>query len=120
MTIYSALLYIIKQVLLFYHVLEMKLEVIMRTTAWAPPLTWGPWIGLENHVGSYAYTVSFDTISQAPSSFDVEIQYATNGGYRTVTTMGPGSYQIRGNDGAGQDRIRFKSHSIGQSIELTY
>ncbi|WP_319925684.1 colicin Z C-terminal domain-related protein [Xenorhabdus littoralis] len=63
-------------------------------------------------IGSYAYTVSFDSISQAPSSFNVEAQYATNSGYRTVSTMGPGSYTIRGNNGAGQDRIRFKSHSI--------
>ncbi|MBC8947022.1 colicin Z C-terminal domain-related protein [Xenorhabdus indica] len=92
----------------------------MRKTAWAPPFTWGPWIGLENHVGPYTYTVAFDSISQAPSSFDVEIQYAAMGGYNTVTTMGPSSYQISGNDGAGQDRIRFRSHTIGQIIEVTY
>ncbi len=92
----------------------------MRTQAWAPPFTWGPWVNLNAHIGPSAYTVSFDTISAAPSSFDVEIEYATNRGMQQVRTMGPGSYKIQGNDGAGTDRIRFKSHSIGQTIEVTY
>lgn len=48
------------------------------TQAWAPPLTWGPWVNLRGHAGVDRYTVSFDTDSQAPSSFDVEIEYPTN------------------------------------------
>ncbi|MCC8459303.1 colicin Z C-terminal domain-related protein [Photorhabdus aegyptia] len=92
-----------------------------RRQAWAPPLTWGPWADLLEHAGGpHPYTVSFDTISQAPSSFDVEIAYAANSGIRSVRTMGPGSYTIQGNDGAGVDRIRFKSHSQGQIITVEY
>ncbi|MBD2779123.1 hypothetical protein ID859_00825 [Xenorhabdus sp. 38] len=93
---------------------------MMRKQAWAPPFTWGPWVDLAEHVGPYAYTVSFDTISEAPSSFDIEIEFASNSGMIQVSTIGPGSYTIQGNDGAGTDRIRFKSHSIGQTIEVTY
>lgn len=92
----------------------------MRTQAWAPPLTWGPWVDLNSHFGPSSYTVSFDTISAAPSSFDVEIEYVTNQRVERIRTMGPGNYKIKGNDGAGTDRIRFKSHSIGQVIEVTY
>ncbi|WP_302051718.1 colicin Z C-terminal domain-related protein [Photorhabdus heterorhabditis] len=63
-----------------------------RRQAWAPPLTWGPWADLLEHAGGpHPYTVSFDTISQAPSSFDVEIAYAANSGIRSVRTMGPSS-----------------------------
>ncbi|HEM8306024.1 MULTISPECIES: colicin Z C-terminal domain-related protein [Providencia] len=81
-----------------------------RSQGWAPPLAWGPWVNLHTHVGNSAYTVSFDA----------EIQYVTNSGDRTVRTMRPGSYRINGNNGAGQDRIRFKSHSVGLTIEVRY
>lgn len=88
--------------------------------AWAPPLTWGPWLNLQEHSGLARYSVSFDTDSQAPSSFDVEIEYATNTQMKRVNTLGPGSYHIADNDGAGIDRIRFKSHSTGQSIRVNF
>lgn len=64
--------------------------------------------------------IHFNTISQAPSSFDVQIEYASSSQMKSVNTMGPGSYQITDNDGAGTDRIRFKSHSIGQIIRIDY
>ncbi|EMA4782577.1 hypothetical protein HBA43_07660 [Providencia rettgeri] len=91
-----------------------------RSQGWAPPLAWGPWVNLHTHVGNSAYTVSFDAVSSLQSTFDAEIQYVTNSGERTVRTMGPGSYRINGNNGAGQDRIRFKSHSVGLTIEVRY
>ncbi|MEX6398569.1 colicin Z C-terminal domain-related protein [Providencia hangzhouensis] len=47
------------------------------------------------------------------STFDAEIQYVTNSGDRTIHTMGPGSYRINGNNGAGQDRIRFRAIQSG-------
>lgn len=90
------------------------------TQGWAPPLTWGPWVDLASHAGSDAYTVGFDTESQAPSSFSVQIEYATNSEMKRVDTIGPGSYQIKDNNGAGTDRIRFKSHSLGQNIRVNY
>jgi len=90
------------------------------TQAWAPPLTWGPWVNLQGHSGIARYTVSFDTDSQAPSSFDVEIEYPTSTQMKRVNTLGPGSYHIADNDGAGIDRARFKSHSIGQNIRINF
>lgn len=88
--------------------------------AYAPPLTWGPWVDLGESVGRNVYTVNFDTESDAPSSFDVQIEYAGSDGMKSIKTMGPGSYQITDNYGAGKDRARFKSHSIGQNIKITY
>lgn len=90
------------------------------TQVWAPPLTWGPWAELLGHGTIAPYTVSFDTESQAPSSFDVEIEYATNSQMKRVNTLGPGSYRIADNDGAGTDRIRCKSHSVGQNIRVNF
>lgn len=90
------------------------------TQAWAPPLTWGPWAELLSHATIAPYTVNFDTESQTPSSFDVEIEYATNSQMKRVNTLGPGSYRIADNDGAGTDRIRCKSHSVGQNIRVSF
>ncbi|HDL6963403.1 TPA: hypothetical protein PXM28_002722 [Yersinia enterocolitica] len=88
--------------------------------AWAAPLFWGPWVNLAGHSSSSTvYTVSFDTESDTPSSFDVEIEYTTESHLEQVFTMGPGNYQIKAS-GAGTDRIRFKSHSVGQVIRVNY
>ncbi|CFQ31159.1 colicin Z C-terminal domain-related protein [Yersinia bercovieri] len=88
--------------------------------AWAPPLFWGPWVDLMGHTGSSnVYTVSFETESETPSSFDVEIEFATETHTQNIYTQGPGNYQIMGS-GAGTDRIRFKSHSIGQVIKVEF
>jgi len=84
------------------------------------PLTWGPWVQLLAHGTIAPYTVSFDPESQAPSSFDVEIEYATNSQMKRVNTLGPGSYRITDNDGAGTDRIRFKIHTTGQNIRVNF
>lgn len=88
--------------------------------AWAPPVAWGPWVDLLGHAGLAPYTVKFESASQAPSSFDVQIQYATSTQMKLVSTVGPGSYRIADNNGAGTDRARFKSHSIGQDIRVTF
>ncbi|WP_300000134.1 colicin Z C-terminal domain-related protein [uncultured Cedecea sp.] len=89
--------------------------------AWAPPLTWGPWVNLRGHSGMDRYTVSFDTDSQAPSSFDVEIEYATSTQMKRVNTLGPGSYQITDNDGAGIYPSYFKllGRYLRQSWRIT-
>ncbi|EIV6180514.1 TPA: hypothetical protein MEB24_000405 [Klebsiella aerogenes] len=90
------------------------------TQAWAPPLTWGPWVDLASHVGVDVYTINFDTVSEAPSTFSIQIEYAGTNGMVTINTLGPGSYQVTDNNGAGTDRIRFKSHTIGQNISIQY
>lgn len=88
--------------------------------AWAPPLTWGPWIDLQTHTGGSNYTVGFDTASEGPSSFDVQVQFTMPNEMKTINTLGPGAYPIRSPGGAGTDRIRFKSHSTGQNIIVNY
>ncbi|MGP6379473.1 colicin Z C-terminal domain-related protein [Yersinia bercovieri] len=88
--------------------------------AWAAPLFWGPWVNLRGHTGSSVYTVSFETESTAPSSFDVEIEYATETHMQLVYTQGPGEFQISNNNGTGTDRIRFKSHTVGQVIKVNF
>ena len=81
----------------------------------SPPLMWAE----DGSGGSNAnrhrsvVNISFDTQSQAPSTFDVEIK----GADRFIRTIGPGSKQvvITGNVATALS-IRFKSHSLGQNI----
>nr|WP_301011583.1 colicin Z C-terminal domain-related protein [Halomonas sp.] len=87
---------------------------------WAPPGFWGPYADLRSHTGgSRSYTVSFDTVSGS-STFDAEIEYVDAGGLERVVRPGPGSYTIHSSGGAGTDRIRCRSHSLGQTIRVTY
>ncbi len=47
-----------------------------RFEGWAPPArAWGPWIEIGKLFGTYTYKVSFETISNAPSTFDAELLY---------------------------------------------
>ncbi len=89
---------------------------------WAPPLFWGPWVDIHTQFGVVGteserhvtrLDVSFDTRSQAPSTFDVEIK----GGDDFVRAIGPGSAEvtITGNV-ATTIRLRAKSHSTGQNV----
>lgn len=95
---------------------------------WAPPGTWGLYANLRAHSGGpRTYTVNFTTESQAPSSFTAEIQYVDSNGVVTAqalaaggSSQASGSYTIRSSGGAGTDRIRFRSHSLGQNIRVTY
>ncbi|WP_302051759.1 colicin Z C-terminal domain-related protein [Photorhabdus heterorhabditis] len=89
--------------------------------AYAPPGFWGPWIDLQGWFGnSHSVRYSFDTESQAPSTFSVEIRYVDEPVLKTIQTIGPGNYLVRSNGGIGVDRIRCKSHSIGQNIRITW
>jgi len=65
-------------------------------------------------------TVQFTSESSAPSTFSAEIEYVDSSGLVTVQEQGPGSYTIQSSGGAGTDRIRFRSHSLGQNIRVTY
>ena len=89
---------------------------------WAPPLTWGPWQILwtrfgvvdpdpDNHRATL--TITYQTLSQAPSTFDIEI----DDGERVHRRVGPGSYRLvlLGNT-AVQVRVRCKSHALGQNV----
>ncbi|HEI9809928.1 colicin Z C-terminal domain-related protein [Serratia marcescens] len=84
---------------------------------WAPPGAFGPWVNLESHIGDIAYTVYFESISQLEGPFVAFIWYAPNGP-KTVTVIGPASFQIVCR-GAGQDKIKFKSISgTGQGVHV--
>lgn len=88
---------------------------------WAPPGTWGPYADLRAHSGgARSYTVEFTSESEAPSTFSAEIEYVDASGLVTVQEQGPGSYTIHSSGGVGTDRIRFRSHSIGQNIRVIY
>lgn len=89
---------------------------------WAPPGTWGPYANLRGHTGDTprSYTVEFTSESSAPSTFSAEIEYVDSNGLVTVQEQGPGSYTIQSSGGLGTDRIRFRSHSIGQNIRVIY
>ena len=93
--------------------------------AWAPPLFWGPWVevftqfgvvGAESHNHVTRVDIDFATISQAKSTFDVEIK----GGDRFISSSGPGSetVTISGNV-ATSISVRCRSHSIGQNVRIT-
>ena len=60
--------------------------------------------------------VSYETLSDAPSSFDVE----SRGGDRFVSDIGPGSSRVTvtGNV-ATSVSIRCRSHSLGQIIAVS-
>lgn len=70
--------------------------------------------------GSRSYKVEFTSESSAPSTFTAEIEYVDSTGLVTAQAQGPGSYTIQSSGGAGTDRIRFRSHSIGQNIRVIY
>lgn len=93
--------------------------------AWAPPMFWGPWVGVFSQFGVVGpasddhvtqVDIDFDTNSQAPSTFDVEIK----GGDRFIRSSGPGSetVTITGNV-ATSISVRCRSHSFGQNILIT-
>ncbi|WP_350385996.1 colicin Z C-terminal domain-related protein [Photorhabdus laumondii] len=118
MCIYAVTVYLINTIR-NYGLIGKEVVMTIRQ-GWAPPLTWGPWVDLRMHSGISVYTISFDTDSSAPSAFGVEIEYPVSTGVKRISTTGPGSHQITDNNGAGTDRIRFKSYSIGQVIRIIY
>lgn len=88
---------------------------------WAPPArVWGPWVELAQLTGGpLTYRVDFDTISSAPSSFDAEIQYWKGPSKTTDLVTGPGSHTFTAGICFCVQRIRFRSHSLGQTIQVT-
>lgn len=92
---------------------------------WAPPLSWGPWseifavfgtVGENSNDTQIWKTISYQTISQAKSTCDVEVK----GGDRFVSAVGPGStvVTITGKF-ATAISIRARSHSVGQQVRVS-
>lgn len=95
-----------------------------RIDYWAPPLTWGQWytsdamIVLEN--GTYDLGMDFSTLSNAPSSFDVEVRYhnGTDWVVETYPITGSGGVNVTVGEGIHTAQFRLKSHSVGQIITV--
>jgi hypothetical protein len=90
---------------------------------WAPPLFWGPWVGIFTQFGVVGpdsdkhvtkLDVSFTGITGS-SSFSVEIK----GGDELIRAIGPGSAEvtITGNV-ATTISMRAKSHSTGFGVDV--
>ncbi|MFK7867319.1 MAG: colicin Z C-terminal domain-related protein [Alphaproteobacteria bacterium] len=98
---------------------KLQLNKSKSASVYAPPFIWGPWmpvapLGLTGK--AHTFTLSYGTISQAPSSFDIEISYAGN----TVRRVGPGAYRssVPANS-INELKVRAKSHSFGQILLVT-
>ena len=94
---------------------------------WAPPLFWSGWYQIEDAWGRRGrdihLSVSFSTLSDAPSSFDVELAHGAAKS-DVLSTSGPGSAEyIIPHDPDGYDLVtalymRAKSHSFGQLLDV--
>ncbi|WP_071826240.1 colicin Z C-terminal domain-related protein [Xenorhabdus bovienii] len=92
-----------------------------KTSLCAPPGFFGSWINLQGWGGGpHTIRYSFDTNSQAPSTFSVEINYIDEPTSKTIQTLGPGEYLVVSKGGAGIDRIRCRSHSTGQNVIVSW
>lgn len=82
---------------------------------------WGAWIKIAQLMSDYKhdYDISFETISEAPSSFDVEIKYKIGNQEKIDSVVGPGSWSF----GFGMciciAEIRLRSHTLGQIVRVT-
>jgi len=87
---------------------------------WAPPARmWGQWLELAQLTGGpMTYKVEFDTISSAPSTFDVEILYWDGPSQVSDIVTGPGSHTFKAGICFCVQRIRFRSHSVGQTVQV--
>lgn len=90
--------------------------VMNEIQTWAPPigLGWSKWIDVVKYISQGSYTLEFKSLSQAKSTFTVEI---LEGG-RTMpkTFVGPGNIRVTSSDCACVTRIRLKSHTVGQNV----
>ena len=89
-----------------------------RLEGWAPPgRVWGPWIDIASLVGGpLSYKIDFDTISDAPSTFDAEMKYWSGPSLKQEIIAGPGSHSFTAGVCVCVHRIRFRSHTLGQII----
>ena len=87
---------------------------------WAPPAFWGPEIRIEkaSAIGSATFSISFTSISQAPSSFELEVTYWKGSLQKHDIVIGPGEYTFTMDCGC-VTKVRAKSHSLGQLVEVS-
>lgn len=89
-------------------------------TGWAPPgRIWGPWVTIGNLIGGpLTYRVDFDTISSTPATFDAEIRYWRDTLQKSDIVVGPGTHLFTAGTCVCVQRIRFRSHALGQMIRI--
>ena len=86
---------------------------------WAPPMTWGPWVDIDHLFGKATIKVTFQTISNAESSFSAEIEYWDGQWQNDVVAIpGKGEHIFTAGSCACSVRVRLKSHSIGQTVQI--
>lgn len=88
---------------------------------WAPPGSWGPWNEITDVTGKRTITVQIETISKGPSSFDARLEYWNGNTHKSDLIVVPGSatYTFR-MDCICKPKIRFKSHSSGQTVRVYF
>ena len=93
--------------------------MIVYYEGWAPPgMIWGPWIEIAAVFGKYTYEVEVNSISNAPSTFNVEVKYWEGNLEKVDSFYGPNAHSFTLGQCACKARIRFRSHTIGQIIKI--
>ncbi len=94
---------------------------LVEVQGYAPPLKWGDWFEITDVSGARAITLQIETISQAPSSFDAELEYWDGVVLKNDIISVPGnlSHTFRMNCVC-KPRIRFKSHTMGQRVRIYF
>ena len=88
---------------------------------WAPPgRIWGPWTKIAELTTDYVHTydVQFDTLSQAPSSFDAQIRYHLGNEEKIDTFTGPGTWSFGFGMCICVAEVRLRSHTLGQIVRV--
>lgn len=89
---------------------------------WAPPgRIWGPWTRIAQLTSDYKhdYDVTFETLSSAPSSFDVEIRYHVGSEQKIDKFVGPGTWSFGFGMCICNAEVRLRSHTLGQIVRVT-
>lgn len=89
----------------------------------APPLRWGQSVELVILAGGpYRVSLTAESKSDAPSTFDGELSYFDpNGIQRRDRFIGPGAIAVKTEAGVWQQpSVRFRSHSVGQLVHVRY
>ncbi len=87
---------------------------------WAPPGFWGPWITVDEalYAGIFTMELSFDSESDATSTFDIEIKYYMGNEEKLDRIIGPGNHSFGFGMCACKVMVRMKSHLLGQNVRI--
>ena len=92
--------------------------------AWAPPFifgNFGPWVKIYRQINKSYLTIDFSSFSDAPSTFDIELvvgSIAVGSRSQVIKLLGPTSYKVTTKNCTCSVHARFKSHVLGQNIQI--